>query len=92
MRVAVIGKATKESEAGIMPKQAAGGYGQVNEELVKAVVMLAFGGLQPSSKGKRVPFSGDKHIVIDDPFTEAKEIVGGCAQLDRLRSIQHIIN
>jgi len=51
--------------------------GKYNEELVKAGVLLAFGGLQPSSKGKRVRFSGDKRTVIDGPFTEAKELIAG---------------
>ena len=51
--------------------------GKFSEELVKAGVMLAFGGLQPSSKGKRVRFSGDKRTVIDGPFTESKELIAG---------------
>jgi hypothetical protein len=78
MRVMVIGKATKDSEAGVMPKQKGlEDMGKFNEELVKAGVMLAFGGLQPSSKGKRVRFSGDKRTVIDGPFTESKELIAG---------------
>jgi len=78
MRVMVIGKATKDSEAGIMPKQKPlEDMGKFNEELVKAGVLLAFGGLQPSSKGKRVRFSGDKRTVIDGPFTESKELIAG---------------
>ena len=78
MRVMVIGKASKDSEAGVMPKQKGlEDMGKYNEELVKAGVMLAFGGLQPSSKGKRVRFSGDKRTVIDGPFTEAKELIAG---------------
>jgi hypothetical protein len=78
MRVMVIGKATKDSEAGLMPKQnGLEDMGKFNEELVKAGVMLAFGGLHPSSKGKRVRFSGDKRTVIDGPFTEAKELIAG---------------
>ena len=78
MRVMVIGKATKESEAGIMPKQKGlEDMGKFNQELVKAGVLLAFGGLQASSKGKRVRFSGDKRTVIDGPFTESKELIAG---------------
>src|SRR6516164_4334066 len=78
MRVMVIGKASKDSEAGVMPKQKGlEDMGKFHEELVKAGVLLAFGGLQPSSKGKRVRFSGDKRTVIDGPFTEAKELIAG---------------
>ncbi len=78
MRVMVIVKATKDSEAGVMPKQKLlADMGKFNEELVKAGVMLAGDGLQPSSKGKRVKFSGDKRIVIDGPFTETKELIAG---------------
>ena len=78
MRVMVIGKATKESEAGILPKQKRlEDTGKFNHELVKAGVLLAFGGLQASSKGKRVRFSGDKRTVIDGPFTESKELIAG---------------
>ncbi len=78
MRVMVIGKATKESEAGIMPKQKGlEDMGKFNQELVKAGVLLAFGGLQASSKGKRVRFSGEKRTVIDGPFTESKELIAG---------------
>ena len=78
MRVMVLVKATKESEAGQMPSQELlTEMGKFNEELVKAGVMLAGEGLQPSSKGARVRFSGAKRTVIDGPFTEAKEIVAG---------------
>jgi YCII-related domain len=78
MRVMVIGKATKDCEAGIMPKQKPlEDMGKCNEKLVKAGVMLAFGGLQPSSKGKRVRFSGGKRTVIDGPFTETTELIAG---------------
>src|ERR1700693_1836612 len=78
MRVMVIGKATKDSEAGVMPKQKGlEDMGKFNEDLVKAGVLLAFGGLQPSSKGKRVRFSGDKRTVIDGPFSETKELIAG---------------
>jgi hypothetical protein len=78
MRVMVIVKANKNSEAGIMPKQKLlAEMGKFNEELVKAGVLLAADGLQPSSKGKRVRFSGDKRTVIDGPFTETKELIAG---------------
>jgi hypothetical protein len=74
----VIVKANKYSEAGVMPKrQLLEDMGKFNEELVKAGVLLAADGLQPSSKGKRVRFSGDKRTVIDGPFTETKELIAG---------------
>jgi hypothetical protein len=78
MRVMVLVKATKDSEAGIMPStELLTEMGKFNEELVKAGVMLAGEGLHPSSKGKRVKFSGDKRTVVDGPFTETKELVAG---------------
>ena len=78
MRCMVIVKASKDSEAGVMPKQdLLAKMGKFNEDLVKAGVMLAGDGLQPSSKGKRVRFSGQKRTVIDGPFTEAKELIAG---------------
>jgi hypothetical protein len=78
MRCMVIVKANKDSEAGVMPKQKLlEEMGKFNEELVKAGVMLAGDGLQPSSKGKRVRFSGQKRTLIDGPFTEAKELIAG---------------
>ncbi|HWG50837.1 MAG TPA: YciI family protein [Candidatus Acidoferrales bacterium] len=78
MRVMVIVKANKESEAGVMPSQKLlTDMGKFNEELVKAGVMLAGEGLHPSSKGKRVRFSGDKRTVVDGPFTETKELIAG---------------
>ena len=78
MRFMVIVKANKDSEAGIMPKQKLlADMGKFNEELAKAGVLLAADGLQPSSKGKRVRFSGEKRIVIDGPFAETKELVAG---------------
>jgi hypothetical protein len=78
MRVMVMVKATKESEAGVMPdEKLLTDMGNFNEELVKAGVMLAGEGLHPSSKGKRVKFSGDKRTVVDGPFTETKELVAG---------------
>ena len=78
MRCIVMVKATKDSEAGVMPKQELlAEMGKFNEELVKAGVLLAAEGLQPSSKGKRVRFSGSNRRVIDGPFTEAKELIAG---------------
>jgi hypothetical protein len=78
MRVMVLIKADKDSEAGVMPsEQLLRDMGNFNEELVKAGVMLAGEGLQPSSKGKRVKFSGDKRTVIDGPFAETKELIAG---------------
>ena len=78
MRVMVMVKATKESEAGELPdKELLSKMGKFNEELVKAGIMLAGDGLHPSSKGKRVRFSGEKRTVIDGPFTETKELIAG---------------
>ncbi|HEY2942097.1 MAG TPA: YciI family protein [Vicinamibacteria bacterium] len=78
MRVMVIVKATRNSEAGAMPSEKLlADMGTFNEELVKAGVMLAGEGLRPSSKGKRVVFSGGKKRVIDGPFAETKELVAG---------------
>ncbi|MFL6200864.1 MAG: YciI family protein [Thermoanaerobaculia bacterium] len=78
MRVMVLVKADKDSEAGVMPsEQILTEMGKFNEELVKAGVMLAGEGLYPSSKGKRVRFSGNKPTVIDGPFAETKELVAG---------------
>jgi hypothetical protein len=78
MRVMVIVKATEDSEAGVMPtEQLFTDMMAYNEELVKAGIMLAGDGLQPSSKGKRVLFSGDKRTVIDGPFAETKELIAG---------------
>jgi len=78
MRFMVMVKATKESEAGVMPsEQLLADMGKYNEELVKAGIMLAGEGLQPSGKGARVRFSGTKRTVIDGPFAETKELVAG---------------
>jgi hypothetical protein len=78
MRVMVIVKADKDSEAGVLPdEKILKDMGKYNEELVKAGIMLAGEGLHPSSKGKRVKFSGEKRTVIDGPFTEAKELIAG---------------
>ena len=78
MRFMVIVKATKNSEAGALPtKRLLAEMGAFNEELSKAGVMLAGEGLQPSSKGARVKFSGSKRTVVDGPFPETKELVAG---------------
>ena len=78
MRFMVIVKATKDSEAGELPSEEMfAAMGKYNEELVKAGVMLAGEGLQPSSKGARVRFSGSKRSVIDGPFAETKELIAG---------------
>ncbi|HWJ22318.1 MAG TPA: YciI family protein [Gemmatimonadaceae bacterium] len=78
MRVMVIVKANEDSEAGVLPDQKIlTAMGKYNEELVKAGVMLAGEGLQPSSKGKRIRFSGDKRTVTDGPFAETKELIAG---------------
>jgi hypothetical protein len=78
MRFMVIVKASKESEAGMLPPtELLNQMGKYNEELVKAGVMLAGEGLHPSSKGARVKFSGDKRTVIDGPFAETKELIAG---------------
>jgi hypothetical protein len=78
MRVMVIVKATKESEAGVMPdERLLSEMGNYNEELAKAGIMLAGEGLQASSKGKRVRFSGTKRTVVDGPFSETKELIAG---------------
>lgn len=78
MRVMVMVKASKESEAGVMPSQELlTKMGKYNEELVKAGIMLAGEGLQPTSKAKRVKFAGNKRTVIDGPFTETKELIAG---------------
>jgi hypothetical protein len=74
----VIVKATKESEAGVLPSEKLlADMGKYNEELVKAGVLLSAEGLQSSSKGARVRFSGDKRTVIDGPFAETKELIAG---------------
>ncbi len=78
MRFMMIVKASKESEAGALPKaELVEAMGRFNEEMVKAGVLLAGEGLQPTSKGARVRFSGGKRTVIDGPFTETKELIAG---------------
>lgn len=78
MKVMVIVKATKNSEAGVMPsEELLTAMGKFNEELVKAGVLLAGDGLHPSKNGKRVRFFGGKRTVVDGPFTETKELIAG---------------
>jgi hypothetical protein len=78
MRFMVIIKATKDSEAGVMPsEQLLADMGRYNEELAKAGVMVAGEGLHPSSRGARVRFSGGKQTVVDGPFPETKELIAG---------------
>ncbi len=78
MRVMVMVKATKKSEAGVMPdEKLLTAMGKFNEELVKAGIMLAGDGLHPSSTGKRVRFSDGKKTIIDGPFAETKELIAG---------------
>ena len=78
MRFMVIVKASKDSEAGVLPtREELAEMGKYNEELAKAGVMLAGEGLQASSKGARVRFEGNKRTVIDGPFTETKELIAG---------------
>jgi hypothetical protein len=87
----VIVKATKESEAGVLPStELLADMGKYNEELVKAGVLLAAEGLQPSSKGKRVRFSGEKRTVMDGPFAETKELIAGF-WLWQVRSMEEAI-
>ena len=91
MRVMVIVKANQDSEASVMPSERMlTEMGKFNEELVKAGVMLAGEGLHPSSKGKRVKFSGNKVSVIDGPFAETKELIAGF-WLWQVRSIDEAI-
>jgi len=91
MRFVVMVKASKESEAGVMPStELLAEMGKFNEELVKAGVMLAGEGLHPSSKGKRVRFSGSTRTVIDGPFAESKELVAGF-WIWRVRSIEEAV-
>ena len=91
MRFMVMVKATKESEAGIMPsEQLLREMGEYNEQLVKAGVMVAGEGLHPSSKGVRVRFSGKNRTVVDGPFAETKELVAGF-WLMQVRSKEEVI-
>lgn len=78
MRVMVLGKATKDTEAGVMPTaEAWAAMDQFNEELAKAGIVLAGEGLKPSSAGVRVRYSGQERVVTDGPFAETKEIIAG---------------
>jgi hypothetical protein len=78
MRFMMIVKASKDSEAGKMPsEELLGAMGKYNEELMKAGVLVDLSGLQPSSKGARIKFSGGKRTVIDGPFAETKELIAG---------------
>lgn len=78
MRVMVMVKATRNSEAGLMPgEELQAAMGQFNQELVRAGILLAGEGLQPSSQGKRVRFSGGKRLVIEGPFAQTEELVAG---------------
>ena len=91
MRVMVIVKASKESEAGVLPDtEILSKMGKYNEQLVKAGVMLAGDGLHPTSKAKRVKFSGEKRTVVDGPFTETKELIAGY-WLWQVRSIDEAV-
>lgn len=91
MRVMVIVKATKNSEAGIMPdRQLLADMGKFNEELIKAGVMLDGAGLKPTSAGARVQFSGQNRSVIDGPFAETKELIAGY-WLWQVKSIEEAI-
>ena len=91
MRFMVMVKATADSEAGVMPsEELLAAMGRFNEELVKAGVMLAGEGLQPSSKGARVRFNGRQRTVVDGPFAETKELVAGF-WLWQLRSLDEAI-
>ena len=92
MRVMVIVKASKNSEAGVMPSEKLlTEMGKYNEELVKAGVMLAGEGLHPSSRGARVKFSGGKRSVIDGPFAETKELLAGFWMF-KVNSLQEAID
>jgi len=91
MRFMIIGRATKESEAGTMPKpEAFEAMGKYNEELVKAGILLGAEGLAPSSKGARVTFNGDERTVTDGPFAETKEMIAGF-QIIQVKSLQEAI-
>lgn len=92
MRFMVLVKASKESEAGVLPsREILTAMGNYNEELAKAGVLLAGEGLHPSSKGARVKFSGNRHLVTDGPFAETKELVAGF-WLWQVNSLQEAID
>jgi hypothetical protein len=92
MRFMIIGRATKDSEAGVLPSaEAFAAMGKYNEELVEAGILLAAEGLAASSKGARVKFSGDKRTVIDGPFTESKELIAGFTIIE-VKSLEEAID
>jgi hypothetical protein len=91
MRCMVFVKASKDSEAGVLPStQLLTDMGKFNEELMKAGILLAMDGLQPSSKGKRITFTGGKPTITDGPFAETKELVGGF-WIWQVRSIEEAV-
>lgn len=91
MRVMVIGRATKATETGVLPEpEAFVAMGKFNEELIKAGILVDGGGLKPSSKGKRVRFSGKNRSVIDGPFTESKELIAGYS-IWQVRSMEEAV-
>src|SRR5262245_17668644 len=91
MRFMILGKATKESEAGVPPKpEAIAAMQKYHEELVKAGILLAAEGLTPSSRGARVKFSGDKCTVSDGPFAETKEVIAGFSII-QVKSLEEAI-
>jgi hypothetical protein len=91
MKFMVIGKASKSSETGVLPsRKGLEEMAKYNEELVKAGVLLAFAGLHPSSKGKRVRFSGTSRTVTDGPFAETKELIAGFSLL-QVRSMEEAV-
>jgi hypothetical protein len=91
MKVMVIVKASKNSEAGVMPtEELLTAMGNYNEELVKAGIMLAGDGLHPSAKGKRINFSGGKRTIVDGPFAETKELIAGF-WIWQVRSIEEAV-
>ena len=91
MRFMVLVKATKESEAGVMPTaEELNAMGKFNAELVEAGVLLAGDGLHPSSKGARVRFDGDKRTVVDGPFAETKELIAGFWIID-VKSLEEAV-
>jgi hypothetical protein len=92
MKVMVIVKANKDTEAGVMPsEQLLREMGNYNEDLVKAGIMLAGEGLQPTSKGARIKFSGTNRTVVDGPFAETKELIAGY-WMWRVKSLQEAID
>ncbi|HEX6694795.1 MAG TPA: YciI family protein [Longimicrobiales bacterium] len=91
MRFIIMGRATKDSEAGVIPPaEAYTAMQKYHEDLINAGILLAAEGLSPSSKGARVHFSGDKRIVVDGPFTESKELVAGFTIIE-VSSLQEAI-